>query len=69
MPELLETPEVYDILLKFSMLNNFGGAYTLKTIDEEPYIEMQLLQVCLSATQKAQEFANKKSMYHSKEFN
>ena len=51
------------------MLNNFGGAYTLKNIDEEPYIEMQLLQVCLSATQKAQEFANKKSMYHSKEFN
>jgi arsenate reductase-like glutaredoxin family protein len=69
MPELLETPEVYDILLKFSMLNNFGGAYTLKNIDDESYQELQLIQICLLASAKAQEFANKKNTFYSKDFN
>ena len=58
---------MYDILLKFSLLNNFGASYTLKNIDEENYLELQLLQLCLSSTAKAQEWANKRA-YHSKEF-
>ena len=50
------------------MLNNFGAAYTLKNIDEEPYQEMMYLQLCLNATGKAQEMASRKSTYVSKEF-
>ena len=58
---------MFDILLKFSMLNNFGAAYTLKSIDEEPYIELQYLQVCLNATANAQENARNKAQYISKD--
>ena len=50
------------------MLNNFGAAYTLKMIDEENYIELQLLPVCLNASAKAQEWAGKKNTFHSREF-
>ena len=50
------------------MLNNFGAAYTLKNIDEEPFLELQMLQLCLSASNKAQEFADKKNTVHSGEF-
>lgn len=49
------------------MLNNFGGAYTLKNIDEESYQELQLLQICLNASAKAQEFSDKKNTFYSKE--
>ena len=66
---------MYDILLKFSLLNNFGSAYTMKLIDEENYLELQLLQVCLNASNKAQEWAGKKdsntkymASYRSSEF-
>ena len=58
---------MFDILLKFSMLNNFGAAYTLKSIDEEPYQEMMYLQVCLNASNKAQEMAMNKAQYISKD--
>jgi len=51
------------------MLNNFGGAYTLKNIDDESYQELQLIQICLLASAKAQEFANKKNTFYSKDFN
>lgn len=50
------------------MLNNFGGAYTLKNIDEEPFLELEMLQICLSASNKAQEFENRKNTIHSKVF-
>lgn len=50
------------------MLNNFGGAYTMKSIDEEPYVELQLLQVCLNASSKAMENTNKKNTFYSKDF-
>ena len=49
------------------MLNNFGAAYTLKNIDEEPYQEMIYLQVCLNASNKAQEMAMNKTNYMSKD--
>ena len=49
------------------MLNNFGAAYTLKNIDEESYQEMMYLQVCLNASSKAQENANRKAQYISKD--
>lgn len=42
---------MFDILLKFSMLNNFGGAYTLKNIEEESYQEIMYIQICLSASE------------------
>ena len=58
---------MYDILLKFSLLNNFGASYTLRNIDEENYIELQMLQLCLVSSAKAQEWAGKRA-YHSKEF-
>lgn len=58
---------MFDILLKFSMLNNFGAAYTLKNIDEEPYQEMIYLQLCLNASSKASEFAGKKNTMVSKD--
>ena len=59
---------MFDILLKFSLLNNFGAAYTLKSIDEESYQEIMYLQLCLNASGKAQEMANRKATYVSKEF-
>jgi hypothetical protein len=50
------------------MIKNFGAAYTLKNIDDEPYVELQLMQICLNAVNKAEEMANKKATYQSKEF-
>lgn len=50
------------------MLNNFGGAYTMKNIDDEPYVEMLYLQTCLDASRKAEENAHRKAGYVSKEF-
>lgn len=47
------------------MLNNFGGAYTLKNIEEESYQELQYIQVCLSASEKT---TAEKNTFHSKEF-
>ena len=49
------------------MLNNFGAAYTLKSIDDEPYQEMMYLQLCLNASAKAQEFSGKKNTMVSKD--
>jgi len=49
------------------MLNNFGAAYTLKGLDDEPFLELQCMQICLSATSKAQEMAHKKEVFYSKE--
>ena len=49
------------------MLNNFGAAYTLKSIDDEPYQELMYLQLCLNASSKAQEFAGKKNTMVSKD--
>jgi hypothetical protein len=53
--------------MKFSMLNNFGGAYTLTTIDEESFIEIQLMQHCLVAQEKRQEMQSRKDTFYSKE--
>ena len=49
-------------------MKNFGGAYTMKNIENESYVELQLLQICLNAVNKAEEMANKKATYQSKEF-
>ena len=51
------------------MLKNFGGAYTLSNINDESYIEIQMLQLCLSSSEKAHEFASKKgNSKHYQEF-
>lgn len=42
------------------MLNNFGAAYTMKTIDDESFLEIQMLQICLNASNKVQEMNMKK---------
>ena len=49
-------------------MKNFGGAYTMKNIENESYVELQLLQICLNAVNKAEENATKKATYQSKEF-
>ena len=40
----------------------------MKNIENESYVELQLLQICLNAVNKAEEMANKKATYQSKEF-
>lgn len=49
------------------MLNNFGGAYTLSSIDNESYQQLQYIQVCLSASEQAQKTPSKDTIF-SKEF-
>ena len=51
---------MFVILLKFSMLNNFGSAYTMKNLDDESYLDLQYLQVCLNAQVTYQEMQSKK---------
>ena len=51
------------------MIKNFGAAYTLKNIDEESYVDLQLMQVCLNAVNKAEEMATKKKTFYSRDFN
>ena len=58
---------MFDILLKFSMLNNFGGAYTLKNIDDESYQELMYIQVCLAASESTQNTKGGQT-FTSKEF-
>ena len=50
-------------------MKNFGGAYTMKNIENESYVELQLLQICLNAVNKAEEMATKKKTFYSRDFN
>jgi len=58
---------VFDVLLKFSMLNNFGGAYTLSNLDMESFYDIQCMQICLKAVSTAEQMASRKNTMHSKE--
>jgi hypothetical protein len=58
---------MFDILLKFSMISNFGGNYNMKNIDEEDYIDLIYLQTCLNAQAQYQENQSRKANYYSKE--
>ena len=58
---------MFDILLKFSMINNFGANYNMSNLDEENYIDLIYLQTCLNAQAQYQENQSKKMNYHSKE--
>ena len=58
---------MFDILLKFSMINNFGGNYSMSNLDEENYLDLIYLQICLNAQAKYQENESRKATYHSKE--
>ena len=49
------------------MLNNFGASYTLKNIDDEPYLEMIMLQLCLNYSAKAIDNNKTKQNFYSKE--
>jgi hypothetical protein len=58
---------MFDILLKFSMINNFGANYSMSNLDNENYIDLIYLQICLNAQAQYQENQNRKASYHSKE--
>ena len=58
---------MFDILLKFSMINNFGANYSMKNLDDEDFLDIQYLQICLNAQAKYQENEHRKSSYYSKE--
>ena len=58
---------MFDILLKFSMINNFGANYSMTNLDNENYIDLIYLQICLNAQSKYQENQSRKSSYYSKE--
>lgn len=66
-PEFLKTPEMFDILLKFSMINNFGANYSMKNLEDESFLDLQYLQICISAQNKFQEMQNKRAQYVSRE--
>ena len=54
---------MFDILLKFGMLNNFGASYTMKNLDDESFLDLQYLQICLSAQSKFQENESRKTQF------
>ena len=58
---------MFDILLKFSMINNFGANYSMKNLDDENYIDLVYLQTCLNAQAQYQENQSRKASYYSKE--
>ena len=49
------------------MINNFGGNYNMSNLDEENYLDLIYLQICLNAQAKYQENESRKATYHSKE--
>ena len=49
------------------MINNFGGNYNMSNLDEENYLDLIYLQICLNAQAKYQESESRKATYHSKE--
>ena len=58
---------MFDILLKFSMINNFGANYSMSNLDDENYIDLVYLQLCLNAQSQYMENQNRKAAYYSKE--
>ena len=58
---------MFEILLKFSMINNFGGNYSMRNLDEENFIDLQYLQICLNAQAKYQENQQRKATHYAKE--
>jgi hypothetical protein len=58
---------MFDILLRFSMINNFGGNYSMSNLDDESFIDLQYLQICLSAQAKYQEMQSRKATYVSRD--
>lgn len=39
----------------------------MKLIDDESYLDIQMLQICLSASNTAEKFASKKNTFYSKD--
>lgn len=63
----MDTPEVFDILMSYSILNKFGSSYTWQSLDNVDFLDIQYMQLCMSAENKAQEMANMKADFVSKE--
>jgi len=57
---------VFDILLKFSMLNNLGASFTMKSLDEENYLDLIYLQLCLNYQSKYLEMQQRKVTHINK---
>lgn len=66
-PDFQKTPEIFDILLRFSMINNFGANYSMRNLDDENYIDLQYLQICLNAQADYQKRQGEKNTFYSKE--
>lgn len=49
------------------MMNNFGANYSMSNLDDENFIDLQYLQICLNAQAQYQENQNRKATYYSKE--
>ena len=56
-----------DYILKHSILSEYGSAYTLRNLEDESYLELMYMQICMGAQAKAIDMRSKKAQFYSRE--
>ena len=59
-PDFQKTPEMFDILLMFSMITNGGAGFTLNNLQDQNFLDLQYMQICFNAQAKYIENQNRK---------
>jgi len=62
-PDVKSEPEASFTILKYNILKNLGSSYTWKSLDEEPYENIQLMTICMNYENKAMEMAQNKAQF------
>ena len=64
---MLEEPEAITVLQKYSILNNLGSAYTFSSLDNESFLNIQYMQICMDAEGRAMKRQTDKNMFVAKD--
>jgi len=64
---VLEDPEAITILQKYSLLSNLGAAYTFSSLDNESFLNIQYMMICMDGESRAMKKASDKNMFVGKD--
>ena len=64
---MYNVPEVFPILQKYFILENFGGAYTWESLDGVDYFTVQCIHLCMDAVARKSKLDAKQAQFVSAE--